>query len=255
MKKKDNDTGRCALAARYAHRGYHRKPQIPENSMAAFRRAVEHGFPSELDVHLIADGSLAVFHDEELERETGVSGRIEEYDLSHLRELRLEGTDEKIPTLDEVLELYENTGLELLIELKPAGGNHRELAEAVCRRLDSYKGSYVLESFDPRALLAVRRLRPDTVRGQLVQNFLRKREGLSLVTSAVLTGLVLNPAVLPDFMAYRYEDRDIRLFRRQIERKGIPEAVWTIRNRRDYLDAEAAGCIPIFEGFDPDSTE
>ena len=62
------------LADRYAHRGYHDKPDIPENSMAAFRRAAAHGLAVEFDVHLIADGSLVIFHDEQLERETGVKG-------------------------------------------------------------------------------------------------------------------------------------------------------------------------------------
>ena len=54
------------LARAYAHRGYHCKPEIPENSMAAFRRALEHGMASELDVHLIHDGTLVVFHDDDL---------------------------------------------------------------------------------------------------------------------------------------------------------------------------------------------
>ena len=38
---------------RYAHRGFHDKPVIPENSLPAFRRAIEHGFGAELDVHLL----------------------------------------------------------------------------------------------------------------------------------------------------------------------------------------------------------
>ena len=46
---------------RYAHRGYHDKPVIPENSLPAFRRAIERGFGAELDVHLLKDGTLAVF--------------------------------------------------------------------------------------------------------------------------------------------------------------------------------------------------
>ena len=48
---------------RYAHRGYHDKPRIPENSIPAFRRAVQCGFGAELDVHLMKDGHLAVIHD------------------------------------------------------------------------------------------------------------------------------------------------------------------------------------------------
>ena len=70
------------LAHHYAHRGFHDKPAIPENSMAAFSRAAEHGFPVEFDVHLLSDGGLAVFHDEDLERETGVKGRMKRLDLS-----------------------------------------------------------------------------------------------------------------------------------------------------------------------------
>ena len=198
------------LAPRYAHRGYHDKPRIPENSMAAFRRAVEYGLASELDVHRIADGSLVVFHDDDLERETGVKGSIEAYDLSNLRKLRLEGTDEMIPTLDEVLELYEDTGLELLIELKVVKGNYKELAKAVAERLDSYKGSYAIESCDPRALVEYRKLKPEIRRGQLSQNFYRSREGLPYYQVVALTNMLFNALAKPDFLAYQFMDRDVR---------------------------------------------
>ena len=56
---------------RYAHRGYHDKPRVPENSMAAFRRAIENGYGAELDVHLMRDGHLAVIHDASLKRTAG----------------------------------------------------------------------------------------------------------------------------------------------------------------------------------------
>ena len=84
IKTKKNNKREPRLAKHYAHRGFHNKPEIPENSMAAFRRAREHGFPIEFDVHIIADGSLVVFHDDALERETGVVGEIEDYTLADL---------------------------------------------------------------------------------------------------------------------------------------------------------------------------
>ena len=56
---------------RYAHRGFHEKPDIPENSMAAFRRALQNYYGVELDVHLMADGNLAVIHDSSLKRTAG----------------------------------------------------------------------------------------------------------------------------------------------------------------------------------------
>ncbi len=252
------------LATRYAHRGYHDKPEIPENSIAAFKRAIEYGFASELDVHLIADGSLVVFHDELLERETGVIGEIEDYDLTNLRKLRLEGTDEMIPTFDEVLELYENSGLELLIELKVARGNYKELARKVCERLDSYKGSFVIESFDPRSLMEVRKLRPEICIGQLAQDFIKKgqRESLPLYQAFLLTNLRMNMLVKPDFVAYRFADRGNRSLRRLISkavdyigRGQVREASWTIRKKADYDIAIREGSVPIFERFNPDIHE
>lgn len=244
---------KAKLADHYAHRGFHDKPAIPENSMAAFRRAVEHGFPAEFDVHLLADGNLVVFHDESLERETGVTGQIEDYDLTNLRKLRLEGTDEKIPTFDEVLDLYEDTGLPLLIELKAAKGNHKALAEAVCKRLDTYRGEFVIESFDPRALMAVRKLRPHFIRGQLVQNFLKNREGLPFYQAVILTNLFFNLVVRPDFIACRYTDRSDPAVRLAVDKQGAKEASWTITTPEEYKAAQAAGCSPIFEQFNPNN--
>ena len=83
---------------RYAHRGYHDKPVVPENSLPAFRRAIERGFGAELDVHLLKDGTLAVFHDSDLKRCANVEGEIEDLTLDELKQLRLEGTDEQIPS-------------------------------------------------------------------------------------------------------------------------------------------------------------
>lgn len=89
---------RCGPAFRAAallpSGGYHDKPQIPENSLPAFRRAIAHGWGAELDVHLLKDGTLAVFHDSSLSRCTGAQGMIEDLTFEELRALRLEGTDE-----------------------------------------------------------------------------------------------------------------------------------------------------------------
>ena len=60
----------------YAHRGVH-TPGIPENSLGAFQRAVEHGYGIELDVHLLRDGNLAVIHDHSLKRTAGADVMIE----------------------------------------------------------------------------------------------------------------------------------------------------------------------------------
>ena len=126
---------------RYAHRGYHDKPHIPENSMAAFHRAIENGFGAELDVHLLKDGHLAVIHDASLKRTAGADVLVEDLTSEELKAYRLEGTDERIPLLDEVLALFEGK-TPLVVELKPERGNHAELAAATCALLDRYRVDY-----------------------------------------------------------------------------------------------------------------
>ena len=254
---------------RYAHRGFHDKPVVPENSLAAFRRAVERGFGAELDIHLTKDGQLVVFHDSDLKRCTGAEGILEEKTLAELRQLRLEGTDELIPLFDEVLELFEATKgsisraagsdrelpphtLPLIIELKTRAGNHEALAEAACKRLDSYKGTFCVESFDPRAIQAVRKLRPDIVRGQLSTDFRVNPEDAPKGTAGLLTDLKLDVLSRPDFVAYDFTYKDNAAFLRAVK-SGIQGVSWTIRSREDLKTAESLGYIPIFEKFDPET--
>ena len=108
---------------RYAHRGYHDKPHIPENSMAAFRRAVENHYGAELDVHLMRDGNLAVIHDASLKRTAGADVLVEDLTAEELKRYRLEGTEEQIPLFSEVLEVFEGK-TPLIVELKAERGNY-----------------------------------------------------------------------------------------------------------------------------------
>ncbi|MCQ2402077.1 MAG: glycerophosphodiester phosphodiesterase [Lachnospiraceae bacterium] len=233
----------------YAHRGFHDKPQIPENSIPAFKRAIERGWGAELDVHLLKDGSLLVFHDSDVKRCTGSEGILEDMTLPEAMELRLEGTDERIPLFDEVLELFENSG-PLIIELKTYKGNHRELSEAVVKRLSTYKGLFCIESFDPRAIKDVRELDPEIVRGQLACDFADETD-VAGWQRPLLTNLILNVIGKPDFNAYRFEDRKNRALRK-LTGKGVKEVAWTIRNKEDFDTCIRNGIIPIFEKFDPE---
>lgn len=235
---------------RYAHRGLHRKPAVPENSLAAFRRAVEHGCGAELDVHLTADKRLAVIHDSSLLRTCGVPGKVEDFTAGELSRFRLEGTDEKIPFLEEVLPIFEGK-TPLIVEIKPANGNWDELTKKTCELLDRFSVEYCIESFDPRVLLWLKKNRPAVVRGQLAQNFLREPSGLSFSHQLLLTNLLYNCRTRPDFIAYKYEDRRqpflwfCRCF------FHTQEVDWTIRSEKDMEAAEKLGNLVIFERFDP----
>ena len=248
--RKDHPAWQVLKQYRFAHRGYHDKPQIPENSLPAFERAIERGWGAELDVHLLKDGTLAVCHDSTLKRCMGVEGIVEDLTKEELAQLRLEGTDNHVPLFDEVLALFEST-TPLIIELKSYNGNHRALTEAVCLRMDSYKGNFCIESFDPFVLMDLKELRPDICRGQLASDFMKDDDGLSLWKRVAATNLMFSPLNKPDFIAYKFADRSNKALRKLVK-SGVQEVSWTIRNKTDLTVCEASGSIPIFELFDPE---
>ena len=236
---------------RFAHRGYHDSADgIPENSLAAFRRAVEHGFGAELDVHLSRDGRLVVMHDESLKRTCGVDRSISELTADELSAYRLEGTDEKIPFLEEVLPLFEGR-TPLVVEVKPVHKNHAALCEATCAMLDNFSADYCMESFDPRAVLWLRKNRPDIVRGQLAENFTRHGEKLAAPLRFALHNLLTNVLTRPDFIACRVDDRRDLSFRVATKLLGAQEFSWTVRTPEEQRAVEKDGGVIIFELFDP----
>ncbi len=238
------------LRCRYAHRGLHNLADgVPENSLEAFRRAAERGFGAELDIHLTRDGRLAVIHDSSLRRACGADAEVEDLTAAQLRAYRLFGTGAAIPFLEDVLPLFEHRG-PLLVELKTRR-NARPLAAALCRALAGYRGQVLAESFDPRVLLALRRLQPDLLRGQLSKNF-RRDGSCNALAALLLGGLCLNFLSRPDFIAYRFADRQnlsLRLCRRLFH---LGEMDWTITDPAALREAEAGGAAAIFEGFQPD---
>ena len=233
----------------YAHRGLHSKG-VPENSMAAFRAALDHGFGIEFDLHLLKDGNLAVIHDSLLKRTAGAEGRIEDLTTEDLKNYRLEGTEETIPTFRQLLELYDGKA-PLIVELKPVDGNHAALCQAACDQLEAYSGPYCMESFDPRCVYWLKKNRPQIIRGQLAENFFKSDPKMSLQLRIMLTHSLSHFVTMPDFTAYKFADRkNLSTF---ICRKlyGVQGVSWTIRSREDYDTAVKEGWLPIFENFIP----
>lgn len=234
----------------YAHRGLHGNG-LPENSMAAFRAALDAGYGVELDVHLLADGNLAVIHDSLLNRTTGQAGRIEDLRTEDLKNYSLEGTQETIPEFSQVLDLFAGKA-PLIIELKAEGGNYAQLTDTTCRMLDGYDGLYCIESFDPRCIQWLRKNRPDIIRGQLAMNFYRVKNDLPDWQKFALTHLLMNFLTQPDFVAYCFEQRkqspSVALCCKLWKAQGV---AWTIRSPEEFQRAKAEGWISIFENFRP----
>ena len=245
-----NHPGLVALRSwNYAHRGLF-GGTVPENSMEAFRFAKEAGYGVELDVHLLKDGNLAVFHDADLKRMTGKDGRIVDLTTEQLKEYPLNSTDQTIPEFRKVLNLFDGK-VPLIVELKSVN-NYADLCDKTCNMLDDYNGVYFVESVDPRCVRWLRKHRPDIIRGQLCQNYYKpNKANLPGILKFLLSNQMMNFLTMPDFVAYKFEDRKhiSNWFARKLWKlQGVS---WTIKSQEDLNMATQEGWIPIFEGFEP----
>ena len=237
----------------FAHRGLHDRTRgIPENSLAAFREAVKHGFGIEMDIHVSKDGVPFVFHDFTLERMCGVSGDAEEKSLSELKALSLLGTKEKIPSLEEVLQLVQGR-VPLLVEIKSERPGVSECG-IIQAKLDAYPGAYCIESFNPAVLFWYRRHRPRILRGQLSDGFLyipKYRKPGKIVFSFLLENLMANCISRPDFISYNhaYKNNFSRRLCRLIQ--GGRSAAWTVRSEEEMKEISPYFDVFIFESFVP----
>jgi glycerophosphoryl diester phosphodiesterase len=144
-----------------AHRGLH-GGGVPENSLAAFAAAAEAGYGIELDVRLTLDRIPVVLHDAQLARVTGQGGRVRDLRYEDLARRRLRGSQEHVPTLDEVLRLVAGR-VPVMVEIKSHLSAAR-ISPAVADVLDVHQHEICVASFNPRALAWFRRHRPQVPR-------------------------------------------------------------------------------------------
>ena len=237
---------------RYAHRGLHHDG-LPENSLAAFQEALDHGYGVELDVHLMKDGKLAVVHDSHLGRMCGADVMIEDLTAEDLPKLKLDYTDETVPLFEDVLKLFEGRPEPIIVELKTAdGSDYKELAKNTMELLDQYDVQFCVESFDPRVVSWMKANRPEVVRGQLSADLTSpdaNPNGTKSFLRLMVQHLFSNLITCPDFIAYDFKARSLPEL--QICRKvyHVQEVSWTIRTPEDMEKAEKLGNIVIFESF------
>lgn len=227
-----------------AHRGLHTPDQgVPENSLPAFKAAVELGFGVELDVHITKDDKLVVFHDDTLLRACGVEGRVEDMTWEELNTLSLFGSEHRIPLLSEVLELI--SGREpVVVELKRVPRN-RELCEKTYGLLKKYRGVFCIESFDPRIVRWFRKNAPAVMRGQLAARPAELKNGAGRLNAFLVGNLLTNFLSRPHFIAYKIGRWPLTL--RMCRFLGAFVFTWT---SRDYGNEKASDVI-IFEHYLP----
>ena len=133
-----------------AHRGLHdNNLSVYENSLSAFRAAMNRGYTIECDVRLSKDEVPVVFHDDSLDRLTNRTGPVRALDAAELGTLRLGLTDDRISTFGEMLQTVAGR-VPIVAELK--GSSPEEDSRFIDRLvplIENYDGKLALMSFDP----------------------------------------------------------------------------------------------------------
>ena len=227
-----------------AHRGLHNK-EYAENSISAFKNAIDNNYPIELDVQQIADGTVVVFHDETLQRLTGKHGYVKNIKSSNdLKGYKLNKTKDCIPTFEQVLSVVKGQ-VPILIEIKN-NGKVGKLEQTLIDMLNNYKGEYAIMSFNPFVLAYFKNNAPHILRGQLSCSF--KNEKLAWFKKVLLRRLALHRIASFNFIAY---EATALPYNRLKKFKNVPLLAWTVRSQEQYLEVAKHCDNIIFENFEP----
>jgi glycerophosphoryl diester phosphodiesterase len=162
-----------------AHRGA--SGYAPENTFAAFRRAIALGAGFiETDLQLSRDARLVAIHDATVNRTTNGQGAVHDMTLAELRRLDAgswfgsEFAGERIPTIEEILEFANKHDVVFYLEMKPSGSWGGEHALISALRESREIARTVVISFDPAILAAVRKIEPTLMTGLLFEGHIPK---------------------------------------------------------------------------------
>lgn len=225
----------------YAHRGLW-GPKATENSLPAFRAAAASGTGCELDVRMLKDGALVVFHDATLHRMCGDPRRLDEITATELAVLHLPDGS-RIPSLGQVLDAMD--GLPALIEIK-IDPPQREITENAMAFLARSDAPAAVMSFDEptvrRLTDGLDRRGSDRSVGQLIESLeqIGAEEAVAKAKRAIDMGV--------DYLAPHLSSLEAVA----AAAPGLPLVTWTVRDPVQLDRARTAGAVPIFEGFPPD---
>lgn len=223
-----------------AHRGA--SGYAPENTLAAYRRAVAQGVTFiETDLHLTRDAHFIALHDETVERTTNGQGAVHQMTLAELRRLDAgswfasEFMSERIPTLEEILEFAKKNDVVFYLELKPNGfwGGEHALISAL-RSANEIARSVVI-SFDPAILASLRKIEPTLMTGLLYDGSSEKPFEKALEIGArqlVARGDLISPNLL-----------------QQAHKQDLQVVCWTVNSPAHMRMLAAAGVDGVMTDY------
>ena len=225
-----------------AHRGLWNST-LPENTLPAYKNAVENGYAIETDLYITTDGVIVCFHDVALNRLTGANGKIYQKSYEELNNLFVSGSNEKIPTFQQLLDCVDGK-VPLLIEFKEQP-NHKALLNKAIDMLKNYKGEFAVQSFNPAYVSAFRKKAPEFIRGILATDYID--QPTPKIKKIIAKKMPFNFMCMPDFISYRHTGLPVK--KRKAKNKRV--ICWTITNKTQLLKAKKYAENFIFENFIP----
>lgn len=241
------------LRAPIAHRALHDRARGRiENSPSAIRAAVAAGYGIEIDLQLSADGVAMVFHDETLERLTDQTGWVKDRTADQLRDIRLTGGEDSIPTFAEVLAMIGGR-VPLLVELKDQtltmADTDGRLEAAAARDVAGYAGPLAFMSFNPHSVARMAGLCPTVPRGLTTSAY--DPEDWAPLDAAICARL----REIPDYERSQssfisHEAADLGRDRvAALKAGGADVLCWTIRSAEAEAAARKVAANVTFEGY------
>jgi glycerophosphoryl diester phosphodiesterase len=223
-----------------AHRGA--SGHAPENTLAAFRKAVSLGATFiETDLQLTRDAHFVAIHDDTLNRTTNGQGRVHDRTLAELRKLDAgswfgsQFTGERIPTLEEVLEFSKKNDVVFYLELKPGGSWGGEHALIGALRESGEIPRCVVISFEPAILSNLRKIEPTIMTGVLYDAQLADPLAAALEVGA------RQIAVRADLVTPRMIS--------EARKKDLQVLCWTVNHPAHIRELKAAGVDGIMSDY------
>lgn len=230
-----------------AHRGLHDISKgIPENTIIAFDQAINNNYAIELDVHLLKDGTLIVFHDDTLKRCCNIDKKIKDMSYEEISKLTIFNTEHKIPTLEDVLS-YIDGRVPLIIEIK-TDKSTRKICPKLAKLLKKYKGKVAVKSFSPAIIYWFKRYFSDIPRGLLTANFDTEKK-FKLIKKVFLSSLMFMPLCKPDFLSVQLNMLKSKKIKRIKREQNLPILGWTFRTKLDKINYEHFCDSYIFENI------
>ncbi len=224
-----------------AHRGLHKNKIIPENSMLAFKAAIEKNYAIEFDINITKDNQIVVFHDDDLNRLCNKKENIEDESYDFLKDLNLYESNEKIPLLKELLDEVAGK-IPLIIEIK----KHKNiglLENILLEMLKEYKGEYFICSFEKDILLWLEKNKPKEIRGLIFESLPIKFKKYEKI--AFLYKYFKSKA---DFISLEDKLIDSSIYD-FCKKKELDILVWTIKDKKSFQNIDKKVSAVIFENF------